>query len=83
MGFSELGFGQNYSKSKIIPLFHSHSYDNLGGDIGIWAYIPRFNITINIQTNTCNNNDFEIKMILDDLLKTFCLCELIRIICSH
>ncbi len=83
MGAVVGGFGLDCLKSKKFPYTIIWTNDNLGGDIGIWAYIPRFNITINIQTNTCNNNDFEIKMILDDLLKTFCLCELIRIICSH
>lgn len=83
MGVVIGGFGLDYLKNSKYPypiIFTNESED---GSFGIWAYIPRKRITINIQSNTFNNDNFSINSILQDLLDTYNFEEIKSIICNN
>jgi CubicO group peptidase (beta-lactamase class C family) len=76
MGVAVGGFGLDHLKSEKYPYTIIWTNENFNGYQGIWAYIPSEQIAINIQTNTYNNDGFEINDILENILKTFSLEDL-------
>lgn len=83
MGVAVGGFGLDYLKNEKYPYSIIWTNQNFGGYIGIWAYIPRMKITINVQSNTFNSDNFSMTTILTDLFDTYTFSELKRIICDH
>lgn len=82
MGVAIGGFNLDY----LIDNKHQHSIiwsnEEADGFIGIWAYIPRKKITINIQCNTFNNDDFSVNFILQDLFDTYNFKQLKQLACT-
>jgi len=68
MGLAVGGFGLDYLKSEDYPHTIIWTDQNYLGYLGIWAFIPAFDITINIQTNTDNCDNFSIKYILQNFI---------------
>jgi CubicO group peptidase (beta-lactamase class C family) len=77
MGIFVGGFGLEYLKTKEYPYPVVGSSQSFNGYSGLWEYIPRMKMTINIQTNTFNDDDFNINWILENLLKEFSFPDLI------
>lgn len=68
LGVGVGGFGLDMLKSKTYPYTIIWSNQNFGGYIGMWAYIPKFGVTISLITNTFNNDGFKIETVLSDFI---------------
>ena len=82
MGIAVGGFGLDYLVCKRIPHSILWTNESEDGSFGIWAYIPRKRITVNIQSNTFNNDNFSINMILQDLLDTYNFEQMKDLVCD-
>jgi CubicO group peptidase (beta-lactamase class C family) len=81
MGVVVGGFGLDNLTTKKFPYPVIWTNESEDGNFGIWAYIPKKRITINIQTNTFNNNNFSINFILQDLFDTYDFKQLKEFVC--
>jgi len=81
MGVAVGGFGLDHLTTNKHPsiIWSNESED---GGFGIWAYIPCKKLTINIQCNTFNSDNFSVNYILQDLLDTYNFNQLKYIICN-
>jgi hypothetical protein len=80
MGVVVGGFGLDYLKTDKYPYTIIWTNESDDGSFGMWAYIPSQKITVNIQSNTFNSDNFSINFILQDLLNTYDFGQLRRII---
>lgn len=83
MGLVIGGFGLDYliDEQHKISILWTNESDN--GNFGIWAYIPRKKICINIQSNTYNGDNFSINMILQDFLNTYSFKQMKQFVCIY
>lgn len=82
MGLVVNGFGLDYlidCQNKVSIIWTNESDD---ANFGIWAYIPRKKICINIQSNTYNSDNFSINMVLQDFLNTYSFKQMRNFVCS-
>lgn len=77
------GFSLDHLKSDKYPYPIIWTNESEDGNFGIWAHIPSKKITINIQSNTYNGDDFKIDDVLQDLLNTYTLCKIKYIVCTQ
>lgn len=84
MGIAVGGFGLDYLKSQTHPYSILWSNQNYLGYLGISAYIPKYRLSINIETNKfdINNISFEANQILSDLFATFTFKQIIHLSCQ-
>lgn len=82
MGLGINGFGLDYLINKKYPHSIVWTNESDNGNFGIWAYIPRKKICINIQSNTYNSDNFSINMVLQDFLNTYSSKQMKRLVCS-